>query len=315
MHLQSYMICWIRRQHGIDGKSTKKHIACINNFKGEKTMARKLVALFLVVSMICCMFAGCASKQEYTTTKTFEADGYDITIKETENKRETTTTVEGIPIICEHMLDSDEYWLHLSDVSYELDVQVVEDCIEVKFKDDVASDDYENVVVGQSMTLAIAVPSFIEAAKWLIATAAGYYTIQGLVISADALGTTIRGVRNNSNTYRVARSIDIDAATAIRFGRMRKYNTYYVAKLSGNTVMIGQEISEWAAVSRLERGYDVFATSAFAAGWVAMKASVGYNIGTPHSAHEEGGYPHYHALGRKWINNKLHSPHAWYPYS
>lgn len=281
-------------------------------------MTRKLVALLLVVSMVFCMFSGCASTQEIVTTTTVEVDGYDITVKESNTKREATTTVEGVPITCEHTLDSDEYWLHLSDVSYELDVQILEDGIEVKFKDEVTNVYYEDVVVGQSLTLAFAVPSFIEAGKWLIALAAGYTTIQGIAISADALGDTIRAVRNSSSTYRKARTIDIDAATAIRFGKMNKYNAYYEAYLKGNTVFISKQITQYQAVWRLENGRDVFATSAYAAGWVATKAATVRGVfasGNPHSSHADGGYPHYHAYGRRWVNNSLHSPHDWYPYN
>lgn len=278
-------------------------------------MKRKLVALFLVVSMVFCMFAGCANKQEMVTTTTVEMDGYDITVKETNTKREATTTVEGVPITCEHTLDSDEYWLHLSDVSYELDVQVLEDCIEVKFKDEVTSIDYEDVVVGQSLTLTLAVPSFIIAGKALICTLVGFGTTATVYVAADAIGDVIGGVRSSKSTYYSYRTIDVAAADAIRYGRLNRTNAYFEAYLSNNTVYIGKQISQWNAVSRLERGYDVFATSAFAAGYACLQASTVRGKDIPnHTNSSEGYYPHYHPLGRRWVKNPNSAPHCWYPY-
>ena len=144
------------------------------------------------------------------------------------------------------------------------------------------------------------------------------YATENVAASADAIGTVISGVRYNTSTYSRYRTIDVDAATAIRFGRMNKYNAYYEAYLKGNTVMISRQISQYQAVWRMETGRDVFATSAYAAGWVATQAATVNGVfasGNPHSSHKDGGYPHYHAYGRRWVNNSLHSPHAWYPYN
>lgn len=99
---------------------------------------------------------------------------------------------------------------------------------------------------------------------------------------------------------------------------MKKTNTYYSAYLNGDSVMVGGEIPLWIAVLRLQNGQDVFATSAFAAGYAAMKASTSkgkFYASSPHQSHTEGGYPHYHAYGRKWVNNSQYAPHAWYPYT
>lgn len=280
-------------------------------------MKRKLVALILVVSVIFCMFTGCASNHE--TTENVEVSDSKITVLETDNTREAFTTVEGVPLKCEHILDSDEYWLYLADTPYQLDVKVYDNWVEVCMLDEISPVDYEGKVVGQAvLTATLAVPAFITAAKVLIATAAGVATTTTIYVSANALGNVIGGVRSSSKTYYRYRTVDIPAANAIRFGRMNKYNTYYEAYLSGNTVMVGREINRWSAVRRLESGYDVFATSEFAAIYACIEATTNNNRGKvnlPHSSKGEGYYPHYHALGRRWVNNPMSAPHCWYPYA
>ena len=94
-------------------------------------MARKLMALLLAVSMVMCMFAGCTSTQKIVTTTTVEVDGYDITVKESNTKREASTTVEGIPIRCENIFDTKEYWLYINEEPIELGVTIFEDGLEV----------------------------------------------------------------------------------------------------------------------------------------------------------------------------------------
>ena len=281
-------------------------------------MTRKLIALLLVVSMLFCMFSSCASKQETVKTTNVEVSGFDITVSESSTKREASTTVEGVPLKCERIYDTNEYWLYLNEEPIQLDIVAYEDRIEVCLLEERVDVDYEDKVVGQYvLTLSLATPAFISAAKALICTLCGVAATATVSITADALGNVIGGVRYNKSSYYAYRTVDITAADAIRMGRMRKYNAYYEAYLEGNTVWISKEINEWTAIRRLERGYDVFATSAFAAGWVAMQASTiksRFYAGEPHSADAEGKYPHYHAYGRKWINDSRFAPHAWYPF-
>lgn len=281
-------------------------------------MTRKLVALILVVSMIFCIFTGCANTQETNTTETIQTSDLDISVVETEYKREASTTIEGVSLKCEHIFDTDEYWLYLEEEPIHLSVSTFDDHIEVYLADEVVAD-YENQIVGQYvLTLSLAVPAFISAAKTLLVVAAGYAATTAVYVSANALGNVIGGIRYNSNTYYRYRTIDVPAAEAIRFGRETRYNTYYVAYLSGNTVMVGHEISRWEAISRLERGYDVFASSEFAALYACVGASTNKNAGknlTRHSTNSEGYYPHYHPLGRHWYKNYSSAPHCWYPYS
>lgn len=281
-------------------------------------MARKLVALALVVSMIFCMFAGCSSTQEKGTTKTVQMSDLNISVVETESKREASTTVEGVSLKCEHYFDTDEYLLYLEEEPIHLNVSTLDDRIEVYMADEAIAD-YEEGVVGQLvLTLSLATPTFIAAAKALLAIAAGYAATTAVCVSADALGTVIGGIRSNSKVYTRLRTIDVSAADAIRFGRMRKTNTYYEAYLSGDTVMVSREISQWEAISRLERGRDVFATSEFAAIYVCLAATTNNNrnkILTKHESRGDGYYPHYHPLGRRWVNNPYHSPHCWYPFT
>ena len=133
-------------------------------------MARKLVALLLVVSMAFCMFAGCANIPEIVTTTTVEVDGYDIIVKETNTKREASTTVEGIPITCENIFDTQECWLYISEEPIELAVTILEDGLEVYLASELTEDNLEERVVAQSaLVLSIATPSLINAAKYLIA--------------------------------------------------------------------------------------------------------------------------------------------------
>lgn len=280
-------------------------------------MKRKLVALILVVSMIFCMFAGCTTMQKESTTTNVQMSGLDITVVETKDKREASTTVEGVSLKCEHDFDTDDYWLYLEEEPIHLSVSTFDDRIEVYMADEAVAD-YEEGVVGQLvLTLSLATPTFIAAAKTLLAIAAGYTATTAVCVSADALGTVIGGIRSNSKVYTRLRTIDVSAADAIRFGRMRRTNTYYVAYLSGNTVMVSREISRWEATMRLQQGYDVFATSEFAAMYVCMAASTNNNRGKDlihHTTNSEGYYPHYHPLGRRWVYNSNYAPHCWYPY-
>ena len=280
-------------------------------------MTRKLVALILVVSMIFCMFAGCTTMQEKSTTTNVQMSGMDITVVETKDKREASTTVEGVSLKCEHDFDTDDYWLYLEEEPIHLNVSTFDDRIEVYMADEIVAD-YEDGVVGQLvLTLSLATPIFITAAKTLLAIAAGYVATTAVCVSADALGTVIGGIRSNSKVYTRLRTIDVSAADAIRFGRMKKTNTYYEAYLSGNTVMVSREISRWEAISRLERGKDVFATSEFAAIYACLAATTNNNKGKNlihHTTSNEGYYPHYHPLGRRWVYNSNYAPHCWYPY-
>ena len=281
-------------------------------------MKRKLLALVLVVSMIFCMFTGFTSTQKSDLPQTLQASGYNITVVEKNNRREASTVVEGVPIKCEHKLDTDEYLLYLEEEPIHLNVTTFDDHIEVSMADEVVSN-LEDQVVGQYvLTFTLAVPAFISAAKVLLAVAAGYAATAVVYVSANAIGNVIGGIRYNTKTYQRYRAVDTSAAVAIRFGRMNRYNTYYVAYLSGSTVMVGREISRWEATMRLQQGYDVFATSEFAAIYVCLAATTNNNRGKPLTHHSfisgEGYYPHYHPLGRHWYKNYAFAPHCWYPY-
>lgn len=279
-------------------------------------MTRKLVALILAVSMIFCIPVG-STMQEKSTTANVQMSGLDISVVDTDGKREASTTVEGVSLKCEHVFDTDEYWLYLEEEPIHLNVSTLDDRIEVYMADEVVAD-YEEGVVGQLvLTLSLATPAFIAAAKALLAVAAGYAATTAVCVSADALGTVIGGIRTSSRVYTRLRTIDVSAADAIRLGRMRITNTYYEAHLSGNTVMVGREISRWGAIIRLQQGYDVFATSEFAAIYACLGATTNNNKGKDlihHRTSSEGYYPHYHPLGRRWVYNSNYAPHCWYPY-
>ena len=89
---------------------------------------------------------------------------------------------------------------------------------------------------------------------------------------------------------------------------------YYEAYLYNNHIMIGNQISFSAAVKRLKNGYDVFASSLTAALGVSKKASTNGRVKFD-AYHKGEGFmcPHYHPLGRKWIINRRHMPHCWFP--
>lgn len=278
-------------------------------------MTRKLISLVLVVSMLVCVFTGLTSSKTVTTTIT--VDGYNITVRETQGTRTTHTTVEGIPMKCERNLSTDEYWLYINEANpIQLEVEHLDDThIAIsEITNTMVSSDTE--VAGQFvLTLSFAIPTFIAAAKILICTAAAVTLTSAIYVSANAIGNVIGGVRSNTMTYCRYRCVDLDAATAIRYGKMEKKNSYYEAVLRNNTVYIGREISRWGAVSRLECGYDVFATSAFAASFACAQASTRRGTPTYHQSSGEGYYPHYHPLGRRWVNNRNYAPHCWYPYN
>lgn len=278
-------------------------------------MTRKFIALLLVISLLFCMFPGCA--KENSTITEMQIDGYDISLEENREKRTASTIVEGIAMKCEYLIDTNEYWLYLDDEPIKLRVNTLENGDVEVF----ASEEWtesSNEVIGQfALTLSFAVPALIAAAKALVCAVACVAATATICVSANALGNVIGGIKNNTKTYYRYREYDATAADAIRFGRMKKYNTCYKAYLSGNTVMIGQEITEWEAIMRMTNGYDIFATSAYVAGRVANSAATYkgvFNSGEAHAAHRDGEYPHYHAFGRRWYKNRAHSPHAWYPF-
>lgn len=188
-------------------------------------MTRKLVALFLVASMLFCMFTGCVSKQETITT--VEVDGYDITVKETKNKREASATVEGVSLSCEHIFDTQEYWMYINEEPIELEVTVLEDGIEVYLADEMDTDNLDELVIPQAvLTLSIATPSFITLAKYLFSIVAIGYATDKIVASADSIGTVIRGVRSDTKTYKKYRTIDMSVADALPFVLKNKEVTY-----------------------------------------------------------------------------------------
>lgn len=278
-------------------------------------MTRKFIAFLLVISLLFCMAPGCA-KIDSTITE-MQIDGYDISLEETREKRTASTIVEGIAMKCEYLLDTNEYWLYLEEEPIKLKVNTLKNGdVEVFTADEWTGT--TNEVLGQfALTLSLAVPAFIAAAKALVCAVACVAVTASVCVSANALGNVIGGIRNSTKTYYRYREYDIAAADAIRLGKMRKYNTCYKAYLSGDTVMVGQEISEWEAINRMKNGYDIFATSAYVAGRVANSAATyrgAFYSGEPHSNVAEGKYPHYHAFGRKWYKNRIFAPHAWYPY-
>jgi len=283
-------------------------------------MARKLVSLLLVVSMVFCLCTSCANKQEPGNTTVVEVDGVDITVVETDVKREVSATIEDVPVKCEYILGTDECWLYLDEEPIKLRVVEYDDFIEVFLPDEVNAN-YDEEVVGQFvLTVSLATKAFLAFAATLLTYSIAPYAKKSVYIAADALGNVIGGIRYNTNTYYRYRTIDISAADAIRFGRISKGNYYYPAYLSGNTVMISiaNELSVVGAISRLEMGYDVFATSEFAAMYACAVACTNDNRGKPLTRHtdtREGYYPHYHPLGRRWYKNRNYAPHCWYPYN
>lgn len=277
-------------------------------------MERKFIAILLAISMLFCMLVGCSKTESMITEVVI--DGFEITIEETKAKRTASTTVEDIPVKCEYLIDTDEYWLYLTEEPIQLKVNVLDNgAVEILTCSE--WDEYhEDEVVGQfALTASIASSTAILSAKTLICALIGVTVTSRVFVSADAIGNVIGGIRYNTKTYYKYRQIDMAAADAIRLGRMNRNNAYFTAMLKNNTVMVGMKISQTEAVRRLEFGQDVFATSAFAAGYVCLQASTVRGKDIPnHQATNEGFFPHYHPLGRRWVQNRLFAPHCWYPY-
>ena len=283
-------------------------------------MKRKLLAILLTVSMLFCMLSGCASKQKTTTVMSVRVENtdLDIVVEETETRKTASTTYEGVPMKCEHLFDTDEYWLYLEEEPIKLKVNTLDNGTIEVFTTNEWNEANDEVVGQFVLTASLMVPGFIAAAKTLIGITIGVVVTKYICFSANALGNVIGGIRSSSSTYYRYRHVDITAADAIRFGRMTRYNTYYIAYLSGNTVMIGREINQWTAVYRLKNGYDVFATNDYSAFRATYQAAVWTGKGgiIKHTYEtSDGYYPHYHPVGRKWVNNPMSYPQCWYPFA
>ena len=289
-------------------------------FKREKfVMARRWISILLVVVFIFGTCTSCSVVQSQEIVTVLNVEGVEVLYKQSPEKREASTTVEGIPIVCEYYPETEECTLRVDDETIPVHIVEHEDRLEVFLEEEYLSN-YDEKVVGQmALTMTLAIPAFLFCAMILLTLTYSTSKRKKTYISLDALGRVISGIRSSVQTFKKYRVKDADAATAIRTGKLRKYNTYYPAYLSGRAVMVcvWSEISEGAAVTRLVNGLDVFSSSDYAACWAAVKAAPTSrhkaSASVPHSAHDEGYYPHYHAEGRKWVNNPQFSPHAWFP--
>ena len=156
-------------------------------------MSRKLLAILLAVSLLLCMLSGCTGKQNATTTMSVKVEDtdLDIVVEETEKKKTASTTYEGVPMKCEHLLDTDEYWLYLEEKPIKLTVNTLDDgTIEVFTTSEWK--EVNNEVVGQFvLTASMVVPGFITAAKLLIGITIGVTVTKTICLSANALGNVI----------------------------------------------------------------------------------------------------------------------------
>lgn len=281
-------------------------------------MTRRWISMILVIVFVLGTCTSCSLARYQETVTVMDVEGVEVIYKESASKREATAIVEGIPVLCEYYPNTDECNLFIDDEPIPVHIVEHEDRIEVFLEEEYLSN-YEDQVVGQlALTLTYAIPKLLFCAMVLLTLTYSASKRKRTYISADALAKVINGVRNSVQTFKKYFVKEADAATAIRTGRLTKTNAYYPAYLSGRAVMVcvANEITNWEAVTRLQNGYDVFATTAYAACWAAVKAATEKSkayAAIPHTSHDEGYYPHYHAAGRRWVNNPRYFPHAWFP--
>lgn len=233
-----------------------------------------------------------------------------------------STEIEGSIIRCEYISDSDEYYLYRDDMIYPLKVEIGDDYVLVDIIDDIEFNNTldDTLVYGQNpVALAFAywTPEAIAAAEAVICSMMAYAAGKITYFSVNSIATTIKGVKNgNISQFRLKTQAGITSYWALKFCRKKQQNNYYMAMIKNNTVYIGPLITYGVAKYRLKAGYDIFATNASTAKYLADTASPA-RASTYHPAHRagEGYYPHFHPVGVGWYLNRRHNPHVWYPYT
>ncbi len=229
--------------------------------------------------------------------------------------------VDGSIVKCTYDKKTEEYKLYLDNVKYDLNVDMYDGCAMVYLEDTTSEAYGENAVAQSATTIALTAgywaPAIVAAAKAVIASVVTATLAVATYYSAELIATTINGVKSRTITKSDLHTKAKTATRALDLVKTAKKNNktyYYAAYLYKNQVMVGNQISYSAAVSRLKRGYDVFASNLTAALGAAKAASVNGRVKFDRT-HKSTNYifPHYHPIGRKWIKDSSSMPHCWFP--
>ena len=282
-------------------------------------MLRKLVSFALVFALLLgiVMIPGNTTRALDDVSK----EEGNITLRENNLQVTSETEVEGTVVKCTYDKLAETYDLYLDDVRYNLNVDIYDGCAMVYMnnRNDAV---YGEQVVAQSVA-AIALsagywaPAIVAAAKVVIASVITATLAVATYYSAELIATTINGVKTKAITKSDLHTKAKTATRALDLVKTSKKNNktyYYAAYLYNGQVMVGNQISYSAAVSRLKRGYDVFASNLNAALAVAKAASTNGRVKFD-KTHKSPYYifPHYHPYGRKWVKDSSSMPHCWFP--
>lgn len=247
-----------------------------------------------------------------------------VTLKEDNTQVSSETEVEGTVVKCTYDKQEETYSLHLDEVKYDLNVDMYDGCAMIYMADNKDSEaEYDQQVVAQSAA-AIALsagywaPAIVAAAKVVISSVIAATLAVATYYSAELIATTINGVKSKritkSDLHTKARTVT-RALDVVQKAKRSNKNYYYSAFLYRGMVMLENQITFKQAVSRLKRGYDVFASD-YDASWLAAAAAGINKKAYPDDPHEiclGDAFPHFHPVGRKWVLNPRHQPHCWFP--
>lgn len=274
-------------------------------------MFRKTLSLILTLAMLLgIVLIPCNAKKSSEETH----------ITEDATRVSSQMEIDGSIVRCTYEKNTSEYNLYLDDVKYDLNVDMYDGCAMVYLAGEEQTD-YNKQVVGQSAA-AIALsagywaPAIVAAAKIVIASVVAATLAVVTYYSAELIATTINGVKTRSITKSDLRAKTKTATRALELVKTAKKDNkryYYAAYLYKDMVMLGNQISYSAAVNRLKKGYDVFASDYNGARLAAMSASPKYQAKFE-NAHNGSGdrFPHFHPIGVKWVKNPTKRPHCWF---
>ncbi len=221
-------------------------------------MLRKFISLALIFAMLLgiTLIPNSNTRVSGDTNQQTE----NVTLKENNTQVSSETEVEGTVVKCTYDKQEETYSLHLDEVKYDLNVDMYDGCAMVYIAD-YNDSTYDEQVVAQSVA-AIALsagywaPAIVAAAKVVISAVISATLAVATYYSAELIATTIKGVRSKTITKSDLRTKAKTATRALDLVKTSKKNNktyYYAAYLYNNQVMVGNQISYSAAVSRLKK--------------------------------------------------------------
>ncbi len=283
-------------------------------------MLRKFVSLALIFAML--LGITLIPNSNTRVSEDTKEQVVDVTLKENNTQVSSETEVEGTVVKCTYDKQEETYSLHLDEAKYYLNVDMYDGCAMVYMA---SSNDtiYDEQVVAQSVA-AIAfsagywAPAIVAAAKVVISSVVAATLAVATYYSAELIATTIKGVKSRvitkSDLHTKARTVT-RALDVVQKAKKSNAAYYYSAFIYKGMIMLEKQLTFTQAVSRLKRGYDVFASN-YNASWLAAAAAGKNGKAYPDDPHEiclGDTFPHFHPVGRKWVLNPTHQPHCWFP--